>query len=105
MHFFLVFLGCATQPPAPYTSEECALAYDFEQACYLLNGENSDDEGHPASLPVSTPDVYEIVMRRDALGISKNRNWWCEDPKHHNGYMHQAIFMPPLDSCVTTSKP
>lgn len=106
MHFFLVFLGCATQsPPPPYSSEECALASEFDYACNLLNGGKRDNEGFPIEPSEDTPDVYEIVARRDALGVSKDRNWWCEDPSHHNGYMHQARFTPSLDTCVTGSKP
>ncbi len=105
MHFFLVFLGCATQPPAPYTSEECALAYDFEQACNRLNGPKTDDEGYPIKPPVDEVDVYEIVARRDALGVSKERDWWCEDPSSHNGYRHEARLTPSTDTCATGSKP
>lgn len=99
MLFFMAFLGCATQPPVPYTSEECALVDDFEQACSRLNGPKTDDEGYPIKPTVQEPDVYEVIERRNALGVSKDRRWWCEDPAYANGYKHEAHFTPSTDGC------
>lgn len=104
MFLFMVVLFACSQP-LPYSREECALALEFMEACYRLNDDSEEDEfGRPIPPREARPDVYQIVERRKALGVSSGRSWWCSDPSFDTDYKHVPRFTPPLDSCQAIAR-
>lgn len=107
MILLLALLACSTQPSepvVPYSPEECALAAQFDEACWRLSYGWTDEEGLETQPPPGTLNVYQIVERRKALGVSANRRWWCTDPSNANDYHHTAYFTPPLENgCGSTA--